>query len=51
MSGRYRTFNKKSQIIKAIKRARKRGDKIALHKLMKYKDYKFKRIKQVQIYY
>ena len=48
---RYRTFTEPLQIKKAISKAKKSGDKIALSKLRRFKDYKFKKIKKVQIYY
>jgi len=47
----YKTFTKPSQIKKAILKAKKQDDKIALDKLKRFKDYKFKKIKKVQVYY
>ena len=47
----YKTFTKPSQIKKAISKAKKKDDEIALQKLRPFKDYKFKKVKKVQVYY
>ncbi len=48
---KYRTYTKPSQIKSAILKARRERDKIALLKLTRFKNYKFKKIKKVQVYY
>lgn len=49
--GKYRKFTSPSQVRSAISKAKKKDDKIALRKLRPLKDYKFKKVRAVQVYY